>query len=320
MTTDGGSGDGAFVGRRNELASLLAQAAEVRRGHPRVALLTGEPGIGKTALAHRFVSQAQGFQVWEASGEEAEQLLTFGVIEQLVRASHEAPTGALADLGNLDVDSRDPIWVGAALLDMLGAMQAAGPVLLLIDDAQWADRPSLQALIFALRRLQADRVLTLIVSRSGSPRGHLAGFHRLVEHGHGAWVRVRGLDASSIRDLGASMGVDHLSSRAADRIRSHTGGSPLHATAIFDEILPSILREPSDLPLPSTADFGALVRSRLESLSADARLLVCAASVLGLRAASRSQVVSRSFARRSYPWNAQSPRTCSRSTARPPTG
>lgn len=41
-------------------------------------------------------------------------------------------------------------------------MQAAGPVLLLIDDAQWADRPSLQALIFALRRLQAARVLTLI--------------------------------------------------------------------------------------------------------------------------------------------------------------
>jgi len=282
VTSDGGRTDATFVGRRNELASLLAQATEVRRGHPRVALLTGEPGIGKTALAHRFVSQAQGFQLWEASGEEAEQLLTFGVIEQLVRASHESGAPALADLGNRDADARDPIWVGAALLDLLGAMQAAGPVLLLIDDAQWADRPSLQALIFALRRLQADRVLTLMVSRNGSPRGHLAGFHRLVEHGHGAWVRVRGLDASSIRDLGVSMGVDHLSSRAADRIRAHTGGSPLHATAIFDEIIPSILREPSDLPLPSTADFGALVRSRLDSLTPEARVLVCAASVLGL--------------------------------------
>ncbi len=63
--------DGTFVGRRNELASLLAQATEVRGGHPRVALLTGEPGIGKTALARRFVSDAQGFQLWEASGEEA---------------------------------------------------------------------------------------------------------------------------------------------------------------------------------------------------------------------------------------------------------
>ena len=282
MTSESGRVDGMFVGRRNELASLLAQAAEARGAHPRVVLLTGEPGIGKTALAHRFVSQAQGFQLWEASGEEAEQLLTFGVIEQLVRGAPAPSSPALADLGSRNSEARDPIWVGAGLLELLGAMQESGPVLLLIDDAQWADRPSLQALVFALRRLQADRVLTLMVSRSGSPRGHLAGVHRLVEHGHGAWVRVRGLDASSIRDLGASMGVDHLSSRAADRIRAHTGGSPLHATAIFDELIPAILREPSDLPLPSTADFGALVRSRLDGCTPEAQRLVGAASVLGL--------------------------------------
>ncbi len=277
-----GRTDVGFVGRRNELDSLLAEAAQVRAGHPRVALLTGEPGIGKTALAHRFVSQTQGFHLWEASGEEAEQLLTFGVIGQLLRAAPESEAPALSGLGGGTSESRDPIWVGAALVELLGAMQASGPVLLLIDDAQWADRSSLQALIFALRRLQADRVLTVVISRSGSPRGHLAGFHRLVEHGHGAWVRVRGLDAASIRDLGASMGVDHLSSRAADRIRAHTGGSPLHTTAIFDEIVPEILREPSDLPLPSPADFAALVRARLEACPPDAQRLVGAASVLGL--------------------------------------
>jgi DNA-binding CsgD family transcriptional regulator len=279
---DPGRSDATFVGRQHELASLLAQATHVRTGHPRVVLLTGEPGIGKTALAHRFVGQAHGFQVCEASGEEAERLLTFGVVEQLVRAAHVADSPALSGFGHRDADSRDPIWVGAKLLELLGTMQSGGPVLFLVDDAQWADRPSLQALVFALRRLQADRVLTLLISRSGSPRGHLAGFHRLVEHGHGSWVRVRGLDVASIRDLGTAMGVDRLSSRAADRIRAHTGGSPLHATAIFDEIIPEVLREPSDLPLPATADFGALVRTRLGACPPDARRLVEAASVLGL--------------------------------------
>ena len=279
---DPGRTEGMFVGRQHELASLLAQATHARAGHPRLVLLTGEPGIGKTALTHRFVNQAHEFQLCEASGEEAEQLLAFGVIEQLVRTAHGVESPALIGLGHGDAAGRDPIWVGAALLELLGTMQGAGPVLLVVDDAQWADRPSLQALVFALRRLQADRVLTLVVSRSGSPRGQLAGFHRLVEHGHGSWIRVRGLDTGAIRDLGASMGVDRLSSRAADRIRAHTGGSPLHATAIFDEIFPAVLREPSELPLPSTADFGALVRARLDACPPEAQRLVEAASVLGL--------------------------------------
>lgn len=74
----------------------------MRAGHPRVALLTGEPGIGKTALARRFVSDAEGFQLWEASGEEAEQLLPFGMIEQLVRAEPASSGPALADMGNPD--------------------------------------------------------------------------------------------------------------------------------------------------------------------------------------------------------------------------
>mgnify|MGYP001792041644 CR=1 FL=1 len=85
-----------------------------------------------------------------------------------------------------------PIWVGAALLELLGSMQTSGgPVLLLVDDAQWADRPSLQALLFALRRLQADRVLTLMVSPSVSTRCPLAGFQRLVAHRPGGAVRGR---------------------------------------------------------------------------------------------------------------------------------
>jgi hypothetical protein len=142
-------------------------------------------------------------------------------------------------------------WRPAARRPRRCGLQGAGPVCLLVDDAQWADRPSLEALLFALRRLQADRALAVVISRSGSTRGHLAGVHRLIEHGHGTCLRLRGLDAASIRQLGSTFGMARLSSRAADRIRAHTGGNPLHAAASFMELAPQVLREPSDLPLPS---------------------------------------------------------------------
>ena len=273
--------DETFVGRQAEVRTLLAEAALARNSQPRVVLLTGEPGIGKTALVRQFTREAEGFHLLQASGEEAEQLLEYGVVEQLVRTVPEPLSDALTGLGTGRHENRDAIWVGAAILELLGSLQASGPVHLLIDDAQWADRVSLHALVFALRRLQADRVLATVVSRSGSPRGHLAGVHRLVEHGRGIWMRVRGLDAGAVRELGAAMGAGTLSLRAADRVRAHTGGSPLHATAVFDELSPDVLREPSDLPLPSPADFGALVVARLSACPADAQHLVHAAAVLG---------------------------------------
>lgn len=274
-----------FVGRHFELARLVEEMRRAADGTPRVVVVTGEPGIGKTALGRRFVQEAPEFRLLEASGEEAEALLRFGIIEQLVQGLPLPIPPALEHLGTADTEDHDPIWVGAGLLELMGLLQAAGPVLLFLDDAQWADRPSLQAIVFALRRLQADRVLTVVVSRHGSPRGELAGFHRLVEHGHGTWLRLKGLDALSIRELGTLMGVTHLSSRAADRIRAHTGGSPLHAGAILEELDPEVLREASDVPLPSPRDFSSLVVQRLDACERGARDLVQAAAVLGFSCA-----------------------------------
>ncbi len=66
-----------FVGRRAEVRTLLAEADLARAGHPRVVLLTGEPGIGKTALVRQFIREAEGFHLLQASGEEAEALLEY---------------------------------------------------------------------------------------------------------------------------------------------------------------------------------------------------------------------------------------------------
>ena len=122
------------------------------------------------------MSQAQGFQLWEASGEEAEQQLTFGVIEQLVRAAPDSGGPGLADLGNRNGDTRDPIWMGAALVELLGAMQA---------------------LVFALRRLQA---------RSLSARNTVvpAGFFLLKTFKKGGAPRRGGARRRSTHDSATS--------------------------------------------------------------------------------------------------------------------
>jgi DNA-binding CsgD family transcriptional regulator len=168
-------------------------------------------------------------------------------------------------------------------VELLGTLQKGPPVGLVIDDAQWADRPSLQALVFALRRLDADRILTLISTRDGVLGELLEGLHRLVTNGRGTLLRLAGLDAPAIRELGILMGFEQLSVRSAERIREHTQGSPLHVRALFEELPRDALEQPGDAPLPSPRDFSALVLGRLAGCAPQTQQLVIAAAVLGLR-------------------------------------
>src|SRR4051812_15178370 len=155
--------DDPFVGRADELALLNAEMQRVRSGEPRLVWLTGEAGIGKTSLLRRFVSGLSGVRVLWASGDEDETDLPYGVINQLLPDLPASEPGS--GLAALRPDT-DPLAVGADLLSELGALQASGPVLLVIDDAQWVDHRSAQALVFVARRLRSDHVLVLLSSRS----------------------------------------------------------------------------------------------------------------------------------------------------------
>ena len=74
------------------------------------------------------------------------------MIEQLTSDVGEPLPERLTLLGTDDAASTHPVQVGAGLVDLLGCLQVEGPVILAVDDAHWADRESLQALAFALRR------------------------------------------------------------------------------------------------------------------------------------------------------------------------
>ena len=141
-----------------------------------MVLVEGEAGAGKSTLLARFASRLADAAVLRASGDEAELLLPYGVVSQLVASARGAggsPPGLLAAELSGEVD---PLGVGADLVVWLGQFQKM--VLAMIDDLQWADGPSARALLFAMRRLQADRVLVVVSARPASgPAGRgLAAF------------------------------------------------------------------------------------------------------------------------------------------------
>jgi DNA-binding CsgD family transcriptional regulator len=272
--------DEAFIGRQGELAVLEATVDEVRRGSPRVVLVEGLAGIGKTALLRRFLAGAEDLHRISASGEEVEAGLSFGVTEQLLRAGRKALPSGVAPEPAHPGRASDPLAVGAVLVDLLGLAQHAGPVAVVLDDAHWADLPSLQALVFALRRLQADRVLALIAVREEELHRLPEGLLRLVGGERGIRLRLGGLDARQLQELASAVGVGELSLAAAERLRTHTAGNPLHARALFEELPVRVLREGA-LPLPAPRSFALLVVGRLARCAPEGRRLAVAASVLG---------------------------------------
>ena len=240
-----------FVGRQAELAVMQARLTEALAGRPQTMQIQGPAGIGKTALLEHFLHDSGAEPapiVLSASGEETEQLLAYGVLDQLVRSAHVAdpPPGesgsvpAPLDLvpGQVADQVDDPVTVGARFLDFLDRLDGRG-VVLAVDDAHWADRPSLQALIFALRRLVADRVLAIIAVRDDRATDLPDSLGRLIRKQTGTVLRLRGLDEEDLLELAAAMGIDGVSAGAARRLRYGTQGNPLHARALLEEFPPS---------------------------------------------------------------------------------
>jgi ATP/maltotriose-dependent transcriptional regulator MalT len=272
------SPDVSFVGRQPELAFLHAQLDRVRACEPRLVLVEGPAGIGKTALVRHFLGHAGGVCVLRASGEETEAGLTFGVLAQLVGPAMTVPAGPLAALHGTQQRPTDPLVAGAALVELLGELQHPSPVVVVLDDVHWADSPSLHALTFALRRLRVDRVLALLLTREGIDPRLPEGLHRVLAGDHS--LRLGGLDVGELRTLGAQLGVGRLPRRAAERLHEHTGGNPLHARALLEELDAETLRD-ADVPLPAPRSFALLVLGRLARCPAETQQLVAAASVLG---------------------------------------
>lgn len=267
----------AFVGRGGELALLDEELERARAGEPRLVWLSGEAGIGKTTLLRRFVAKVSGARLLWAGGDESETQIPYGVLTQLLTG---VPVSAELDLRR----DADPLAVGAALLSGLGALQASGPVIVVVDDAQWADERSTQALVFVLRRLRSDQVLVLLSARPDAPLSPAPWERALALSQLTRRVSLGGLTAVDLQRLSPTVDGVLLSPAAGRRLHEHTGGHPLYARALLEELPAEALTETSGV-LPAPRSLASLVLVRLAKLSPAAQSLVLAVAVLGSRCA-----------------------------------
>jgi DNA-binding CsgD family transcriptional regulator len=270
-----------FVGRRAELGLLEAALRDASKGRPRLVHIVGPSGIGKTALIGQFLRASRDRCVLQASGERIETELTFGVVEQLVACIDPYLAGQLVPLRTPDKACPDPLAVGAGLVELLGALQQGGtPVVLVVDDAHWADLLSLHALAFALRRLRFDRVIAVLVTREPADPRLPEGLRRVFACENAIRLRLGKLEPDDLRALADQLGIRALSPRAARQLCEHTQGNPLHARALLEEVPPERWPDRGG-PLPAPRSFAMLVLARVAACPSAVRRLVIAAAVLG---------------------------------------
>ena len=167
-----------LIGREGECGEIEQLLADARRGISRSIVVRGEPGVGKTSLLDHAAASADGMLVLRATGVEAESDLAFAGLYGLVRPVldkldrlYEPQAAALAGaLGIAPSKDPDRFLVSAAALGLIAAVADDQPVLCVIDDAQWLDRPSADALVFAARRLGAEPAAILFGAREGDSR------------------------------------------------------------------------------------------------------------------------------------------------------
>jgi hypothetical protein len=189
-----------------------------------VLVLEGEAGIGKSALLEHLIAAAIDFQVVRAAGFESEMELPFAALHQVCMSMldrlDELPApqrdAARTAFGIEAGDSPERLLIGLAILNLLAAVSEEGPVLCVIDDAQWLDCASLQALSFVARRLLAERVGIAFASRG--PIKELADLRAL---------SVDGLSEVDAQTLLRSVVRVPLDIRIRDRILLETRGNPL---------------------------------------------------------------------------------------------
>src|ERR1700756_4367664 len=211
-------------GRRGECDALDRLIDGARAGQSGVLVLSGDAGVGKTALLEYAIESASGINVLRATGAQSEMELVFAALQQfcapLLGSLDRLPgpqSDALRTAFGLDAGAvPGRFFVGLAVLGLLSDAADQGPVLCVVDDAQWLDRASAETLAFVARRLLAEPVVMLFATR-GRPEV-TAGLPELA---------LEGLASADACELLASVVPGRLDERVAAQLVAETNGNPL---------------------------------------------------------------------------------------------
>ena len=271
-------------GRRSECGVLDRLLEAVRRGESRVLVLRGDAGVGKTALLEYAVERASGCRIARTAGVESETELAFAGLQQLC-------AGLLDRLEQLPEPQRDALRrafglsdgvppgrlvVGLALLGVMSEAADDRPLVCVVEDAQWLDQASMQALEFVARRLLAERVALVFAVRPSAEEQRLGGLPELV---------VEGLRDADARALLGSEIRGPLDERVRDQIVAETRGNPLALLELPRGLTPAELAGGFGLPGAQTLSgrIEESFRRRLQALPAETQqvLLLAAAEPVG---------------------------------------
>jgi DNA-binding CsgD family transcriptional regulator len=268
-----------MLGRRAECEALDRLLADVLVGQSRVLVLRGETGVGKTALLGHVAERAAGCRVARAAGVQSEMELPFAGLHQLCapifdslsRIPDPQRDALRVAFGIQEGGSPNHFLVALAALSLLAEAAEARPLVCLVDDAQWLDRASAQALAFVARRLLAERIAMVFAVREPGEADALAGLPELL---------VEGLADGDARALLASALPGMLDERIRDRIVAETRGNPLALMELPRGLTPAELAGGFGLPYagPLSGHIEQSFLRRFESLPPDAQTLVLTAA------------------------------------------
>ncbi|WP_194818495.1 LuxR family transcriptional regulator [Nocardia sp. XZ_19_385] len=264
-----------LLGRAAEATRLLALFERARRGRSGVVVVSGEPGVGKTALIDFALRQGGGLRIRRVRAAEAERGLSFAGLSALLRPWESEiddlpPVQAAALKGSLALGpavTGDRFVIAAATLGLLTMVAERQPILLALDDFHWMDEASAEAVLFAARRLDCEGIAIILSTKVPIPQWES--------------IELSGLDAAAAAELVAAHSGQSIAPEVAGRLVAGTAGNPLALIELARLLDPAMLAGTAPLPdpLPVGRATTALFAPRLAALDPGGRTALLLAAL-----------------------------------------